>query len=165
MSASNGIRGYMNAREYIAINGRLGGFTEIEREHICKRMCFLVQMDYSAEEGPYSVVYKNGDIEIMVLSGRYDETDTIIVRQNNYYDYSGLREGKRRSMCTMYGVNKDSNIERIVKKKVCKDIYDHDRMGRFDIFADYLEENLDSILNDQGPRFLRKYHKQINPEI
>ena len=68
-------------------------------------------------------------------------------------------------MCTMFGVNKDSNIERIVKKKVCKDIYDHDRMGRFDIFADYLEENLDSILNDQGPGFLRKYHKQINQEL
>lgn len=154
----------MNAREYTGINGRLGGFNESEREHIRQRMWFLLSMDYSIKEGPHSIVYKHGDIEIMVLSGKYDERDNIIVRQINYYDYSDLSESRRIFLCTMFGVNKDSGLEGIVQKKVCKDIFDHDRMGRFDIFADYLEANLDSILKDPGPWSLRKYHKQDNPD-
>lgn len=150
----------MDAREYTGINGKSGGFTEKEREHIRERMQFLVQMDYSVKEGPHSITYCYGDIEIMVLSGKYDETDTIIVRRKAYYDYSNLREGKRKFLYTMFGVNKDSNLEKIVKKNGRKDIFDHDRMERFDIFADYLEANLDSILNDPGPKALRKYHNR-----
>ena len=151
---------FMDAREYTGINGKSGGFTEKEREHIRERMQFLVQMDYSVKEGPHSITYCYGDIEIMVLSGKYDETDTIIVRRKAYYDYSNLREGKRKFLYTMFGVNKDSNLEKIVKKNGRKDIFDHDRMERFDIFADYLEANLDSILNDPGPKALRKYHNR-----
>jgi len=59
----------------------------------------------------------------------------------------------------LFGVNRITDIERVIYKNGCHDIFDKDRMERFDIFADYLEKNLDSILCDQGLWFLRKYHK------
>ena len=62
-------------------------------------------------------------------------------------------------MSFLFGVNRKTDIERVVYKNGCHDIFDKDRMERFDIFADYLEKNLDSILCDQGLWFLRKYHK------
>jgi len=62
-------------------------------------------------------------------------------------------------MSFMFGVTRITDIERVVYKNGYNDIFDKDRMERFDIFADYLEKNLDSILSDQGRWFLRKIHK------
>lgn len=146
---------HMNAREYSAINSKRGEFTPDEKEHIRKRLDFLVQMGY-IEDG---CRYIKNDVEIGVYSGRLDERDSILVIQKNYYDYSGLKEQKRRFMSFMFGVTRITDIERVVYKNGYNDIFDKDRMERFDIFADYLEKNLDSILSDQGRWFLRKFHK------
>lgn len=145
----------MNAKEYSLINNTKGEFTPEEKEHIRKRLDFLVQMGY-IEDG---CKYIKSNVEIGVYSGRLDERDSILVIQNNYYDYSDLKEQKRRLISFLFGVNRITDIERVIYKNGCHDIFDKDRMERFDIFADYLEKNLDSILCDQGLWFLRKYHK------
>lgn len=146
---------HMNAREYSAINSKRGEFTPDEKEHIRKRLDFLIQMGY-IEDG---CRYIKNDVEIGGYSGRLDERDSILVIQRNYYDYSGLKEQKRRFMSVMFGVAKITNIELVVYKKGFHNIFDMDRMERFDLFVDYLEKNLDSILSDKGLFFLRKYHK------
>lgn len=146
----------MNAKEYTAKNFNRGEFSADEKEHIRKRLEFLVQRGFSFD----GCVYTKDNVGIIVTPGRHDERDDILVIQNNYYDYSGVNERMRAFVSTMRGIHKITFIESKVRKNGCRDIFDKDRMERFEIFADYLEKNLDSILSDPGPKSLRKYHEQ-----
>ena len=132
----------------------------IDETYVKQRMNFLERAAFVQNRSEYSFVYIKGDIEISVFLGRYDERDDIVITQKHYYDYSIIKSDKKRRLyASMFGIHRVFRLEQIVAKKAYRDIRKCNKMERFNIMAEYLEENMDSILKSKPPIYLRKYHQ------
>lgn len=134
-------------------------YDSTEVEQIISRMAFLERESYVIRKYDDSVEYSKNDVTISVFAGRFDEVDNITICQKNYYDYSQVRnERKRTILRILFGVWRSTSIRKLVRNKHLLNSQ-MNRLDRFYIMADYLEANLDELLSRKPPLLLRKYHK------
>lgn len=134
-------------------------FNTNERNSIVQRLGFLTKKQFSRKQTDYSIDYIKDNIVISVFSGKHEEMEDIIITQQNYYSYMNIKSNSiRRLFMTVFGVHRVYRLREMMPRKLRKNLVGLSQMECINVLADYLENNLDSLLNKPPRKILNKYH-------
>ena len=134
-------------------------FNTNERNSIVQRLGFLTKKQFSRKQTDYSIDYIKDNIVISVFSGKHEEMEDIIITQQNYYNYMNIKSNSiRRLFMTVFGVHRVYRLREMMPRKLRKKLVGLSQMECINVLADYLENNLDSLLNKPPRKILNKYH-------
>lgn len=134
-------------------------FNTNERNSIVQRLGFLTKKQFSRKQTDYSIDYIKDNIVISVFSGKHEEMEDIIITQQNYYSYMNIKSNSiRRLFMTVFGVHRVYRLREMMPRKLRKKLVGLSQMECINVLADYLENNLDSLLNKPPRKILNKYH-------
>lgn len=134
-------------------------FNTNERNSIVQRLGFLTKKQFSRKQTDYSIDYIKDNIVISVFSGKHEEMEDIIITQQNYYSYMTIKSNSiRRLFMTVFGVHRVYRLREMMPRKLRKKLVGLSQMECINVLADYLENNLDSLLNKPPRKILNKYH-------
>ena len=134
-------------------------FNTNERNSIVQRLGFLTKKQFSRKQTDYSIDYIKDNIVISVFSGKHEEMEDIIITQQNYYSYMNIKSNSiRRLFMTVFGVHRVYRLREMMPRKLIKNLVGLSQMECINVLADYLENNLDSLLNKPPRKILNKYH-------
>lgn len=136
-------------------------FNTNERNSIVQRLGFLTKKQFSRKQTDYSIDYIKDNIVISVFSGKHEEMEDIIITQQNYYSYMNIKSNSiRRLFMTVFGVHRVYRLREMMPRKLRKKLVGLSQMECINVLADYLENNLDSLLNKPPRKILNKYNLQ-----